>query len=80
MELLTPEEDDMLKYKLVDGEMVESEEGNYVLTADLRALSIGLKSLEDRIKDFSVMYPVNSHNNEIFRDILFLIDEVSGKL
>ena len=70
----------MLKYKLVDGEMVESEEGNYVLTADLRALSIGLKSLEDSIKDFSVMYPVNSHNNEIFRDILFLIDEVSGKL
>ena len=70
----------MLKYKLVDGELVESEDGTYIHVADIRALSIVLGRLKDRIKDYSIMYPVTSYNSEIFQDIFLLIEDVSDQL
>ena len=70
----------MLKYKLVDGELVESEDGTYLHTSDIQALSIALGRLKDRIKDYSVMYPVTAYNSEIFQDIFLLIEDVNGQL
>lgn len=66
----------MLKYENKDGEMVLSDNGDFVRTADLLALSVSLDKLHDRLKEMRVMYPVNTVNNEIFRDVILLIEDI----
>lgn len=66
----------MLKYKLENGVMLESEDGNYVLTADILPLLVGLKSLDERLKDFQMMFSGGTLNSEIFRDVQFIIEDL----
>lgn len=68
----------MLKYENKNGEMILADDGDYIRTADLIALSVSLDKLHDRLKEMRTVYPVNTVNNEIFREVSLLIEDIVG--
>lgn len=66
----------MLKYENKDGNMVESEVGDYVHVSDLRALKVSLDCLHERLREMRVHYPANTYYNYVFPKAMLIIESI----